>query len=150
MIARSSPRVRGNKVRGMKPIGVLVLLTVLAGCGSTSTSSSKDAAAKSPGSMAAVCVEVRAGIASYNAQDLDNVQPHFVKAEVVARKYAETSGNSQADDLLEAVKYFAAVPPANYSKDAGARKLFQKYKAVTLGYCEQDGGSTTTDPVRKT
>lgn len=99
--------------------------------------------------MAAVCVEVRAGIASYNSEDLDKVQPHFVKAEVVARRYAKASSSSRADDLLEAVKFFAAVPPTGYSKDAGARKLFRKYKAITLEYCEQDGGVTPTDPGRK-
>lgn len=100
--------------------------------------------------MAAVCVEVRAGIASYNSEDFDKVQPHFVKAEVVARRYAKASSSPKADDLLEAVKFFASVPPASYEKDAGARKLFRKYKAITLGYCEQDGGVTSTDPGRKT
>ena len=145
MIARNSPHIRG-----VKAVGALVLLTVLAGCGSTNTSNSKDAVAKSATSMAAVCVEVRAGIASYNSGDLESVQPRFVKAEVAAKKYAKASSSSRADDLLEAVKFFAAVPPASYSEDARARKLFQKYKAITLGYCEQDGGATPTDPGQQT
>ena len=112
----------------------LALLAALAGCGSSGDPKPSDAAT-APSAREATCIEVRAGVAAYNAQDLDAVQPHFVRAEVFARKYAKESSSREADDLLDAVKFFADVPPSGYSKDEAALKLFEKYKAITLGDC---------------
>ena len=117
-----------------KSLAGLALLAVLAGCGSSGDPKPSDAV-PTPSAREATCVEVRAGVAAYNAQDLDAVQPHFVRAEVFARKYATESSSREADDLLEAVKFFADVPPSGYSKDAASLKLFEKYKAITLGDC---------------
>ena len=116
-------------------IVTLAMLAVLAGCGPSKDPEPKATETSSSSPREDTCIEVRAGVASYNAQDLDSVQPHFVRAEVFARKYAKQSSGKEADDLLEAVRFFAKVPPSGYSKDAASMKLFEKYKAITLGDC---------------
>ena len=129
-----------------KPIVGLALLAVLAGCGSSGNPKPSDAAT-TPSAREATCIEVRAGIAAYNTQDLDAVQPRFVRAQVFAKKYAKESSSRKADELLEAVKFFADVPPSGYSKDAASSKLFEKYKAITLGDCVNgEQGGSTGDP----
>lgn len=127
------------KNEGMhKLIVAVALLAVLAGCGSSGDPKPK-AAAPAPTSSSSsredTCIEVRAGVASYNAHDLASVEPHFVRAEVFAKKYAKETPGKAAADLLEAVQFFATVPPAGYSKNAASLKLFEKYKAITLGDC---------------
>ena len=119
----------------------------MAGCGSSGDPKPKDDATSSSSPREDTCIEVRAGVASYNAQDLESVQPHFVRAEVFAKKYAKQSSAKEADDLLEAVKFFADVAPNDYNKNATSLKLFEKYKAITLGDCvnaDQDNSGEET------
>lgn len=122
-------------VRAVRPIVGLTLLAVLAGCGSSSTSKPKDVTTSSEARDSA-CIEVRAGIEAYNTNNFQNVQPHFVKAKVFAKAYATASKGTEADKLLEAIIFFTEVPPDSYAKDVKSSKLFEKYKAVTLGDCE--------------
>lgn len=129
-----------------KPIVALALLVIIAGCGSTNGPGPQGDKTSSSSPREDTCLEVRAGVASYNAQDLEGVQPHFVRAEVPAKRYAKESSSKAADDLLEAVRFFADVPPSDYSKDAASLKLFEKYKAITLGDCvngDQDNSGDT-------
>lgn len=113
------------------------VLAVLAGCGSTSTSKPIDDK-PSPSARESACVEVRTGIAAYNTKHFKEVQPSFVKAKVFAERYVKSSTDTAADKLLEAIIFFAEVPPDSYTKDAKTLKLFEKYKAITLGDCEND------------
>ena len=120
----------------------LVLSIVLTGCGSDTpekpTISSADAREK-------VCKLVRLGVTAYNDKDFDAVRPYFVEAKPFAQIHADGSKKSDASDLLEAVVFFAEVPPEEYSKDAASLKLFEKYKAITLGDCVdgQETGQST-------
>ncbi|MDQ3157597.1 MAG: hypothetical protein M3Q98_12885, partial [Actinomycetota bacterium] len=115
-------------------VTAVALLAVLAGCRSTDTAEPKDAPTTSS-AREDTCSEVRAGVDAYNAKNLDEVQPHFVRARVFAKRYAKDSSGAEADELLEAIEFFVKVPPSDYSKDAESAELFQKYKQITLGYC---------------
>lgn len=128
-------------MRHARAIVGLALLAVLAGCGSTSTSKPNDDTSGLSARESA-CVEVRAGIAAYNTKQFKEVQPYFVKAKVFAQRYAKASADTEADKLLEAISFFADVSPDSYSKDTKTLKLFEKYKAITLGDCESDGDPT--------
>lgn len=75
---------------------------------------------------------------------------HLIGADAFAKTYANQRSGKATDDLLEAVKFFADVPPSEYTKDAGARKLFERYKAIALGDCvdgdQDNSGETTGQP----
>lgn len=121
-------------------------VAVLTGCGSPGPSAPKDARPSSSSPREDACSEVRAGIAAYNAKDFGEVQPHFVRARVFAKTYAQKNPRPEADDLLVAIEFFAKVAPTAYAKTADSLRLFKKYKVITLGACENDGGEATPTP----
>lgn len=90
---------------------------------------------------AQTCAEVRAGIAAFNDRDYTGTVEHFVKAKPFARRYADLSDEKVADDLLEAVEYYAALPPRRYREAFAESRQFLKYQQITLGQCEV-GAST--------
>ena len=97
---------------------------------SSDPSESGSAAAGSP-----ACVEVREGIKAFNAGDYPVTVAHFKVALPLARAQADVSGSSEADDLLEAVRYYARLAPADYPEAARSSPEFAKYKSITLGQC---------------
>ncbi len=111
--------------------------------GAAACGGADDASTKSPkadlSAKESACVEVRAGIDAYNQLKFSEVQPHFVDAMPDAKAHAEKSDNRDAADLLEAIEFFADVPPLAYSKTPASKSSFEKYKAITLGQCEYGG-----------
>jgi len=97
--------------------------------------------------MDKTCVEVRSGIDAFNAGDFSSTVSHFEKAELLAEAYVKASDDDDADDLLEAVRYYADLPTKSYLEAARTSPDFARYKAITLGQCadgpEDDGGVVT-------
>ena len=98
--------------------------------GPSAPSASSSQTAGSP-----ACVEVREGIKAFNAGDYPVTVAHFKVALPLARAQADVSGSSEADDLLEAVRYYAQLAPEDYPEAARSSPEFAKYKAITLGQC---------------
>ncbi len=96
----------------------------------TDTPGSGSGTASSP-----ACVEVRAGIRAFNAGDFAETVAHFEVALPLARAQARTEGSAQAEDLLEAVRYYAELAPEDYPEAARSSPEFVRYKAITLGQC---------------
>ncbi|GAA0979865.1 hypothetical protein GCM10009562_26970 [Nocardioides aquaticus] len=156
---------------GMRRAAVLLLLPVLAACGgpaaddeptpdpssspssspSTSPSPEADDAPDAPSTGAApartpACAEVRAGIDAFNEGDYDETVARFVEAVPLAEE--QLDGSDRADQLLEAVRWYAALPPEDYPEAAVSSEEFQLYKAITLTQCDPvpDGGGPSTPP----
>ncbi|MGI9085287.1 MAG: hypothetical protein ACR2FE_08325 [Aeromicrobium sp.] len=114
-------------------------LGVLAGCGlgpfgGVDQKDIDDAASQT-------CAEVRSGIAAFNERDYDGTIDHFVRARTFAEKYADLSDEKQADELLEAVEYYATLPADEYREAFTTSRRFLEYKRITLGQCQT--GTTT-------
>ncbi len=86
------------------------------------------------------CVEVRAGIDAFNARDYQGTAGRFRLAVPLAQAQARTDPSRAADDLLEAVTYYAELAPKDYPQSAASSPEFAKYKAITLGQCMPVGG----------
>jgi hypothetical protein len=143
----------------MKPLLALLVIVVLGACSSGGTSSSASAAHPSAPSASATptvppvdppssgsggqpdasgtetCAEVRAGVDAFNRGDLTDTVDHFRKAVPLARARAATDGLDSSADLLEAVEYYAELPPQRYLRAAATSPAFARYKAITLGQC---------------
>lgn len=122
----------------MRPFVACSVLVMLTGCGLVSSEPDQDAI---DDAAAETCAEVRAGIAAFNRKDYAGTVDHFVKAEPLAKRYAELSDDKKADDLLEAVDYYAKLPAEEYPRAFANSRRFLEYKKVTLGQCES-GTST--------
>jgi hypothetical protein len=81
------------------------------------------------------CAEVRAGIDAFNAGDFAATVDHFRRALPLARAQGRSNASKAADDLVEAVSYYAALAPEDYPSSAASSSQFAKYKAITLGQC---------------
>ena len=86
-----------------------------------------------PGSTA--CDEVVRGIDAFNAGELDETVRHFELAVPLAESEADAADSRTADDLLEAVRYYADLPAEDYPEAAASSPEFARYKAITLGLC---------------
>ncbi len=150
----------------MRRTAVLVLLPVLVACGGPapggdperSPSPSRSASPApgpeepedaSPGAAPArtpACAEVRAGIAAFNAGDFEETVARFEEAVPLAED--QLDGSERADQLLEAVRWYAALPPEDYAEAAVSSPEFQVYKDITLGQCDPvpDGPVPSTPP----
>lgn len=155
----------------MRRAAVLLLLPVLAACGgpaadeapapgpsptsssSPSTSPSPDAddepGRPSTGAAPArtpACAEVRAGIDAFNDGDYEETVARFVDAVPLAEE--QLDGSDRADQLLEAVRWYAALPPEDYADAAVSSQEFQVYKAITLTQCDPvpDEAAPSTPP----
>lgn len=115
----------------------------LAACGS-SGSDSDDVATLSPRTLGAkTCVEVRAGIDAFNNHDFQGTQAHFKRAEVFAKLYYKKAQGAGSSTLLQAVDYYAHLPPKAYPEAARSSADFARFKAITLGQCEPADGPTS-------
>lgn len=106
--------------------------------------SSQAAPDQSPGSPGTpeqgttACEEVVAGIADFNAGDFAGTVVHFEAAVPLAESEAEATPGQQADDLLEAVRYYAELAPEAYQEASLSSPEFAKYKEITLRQCASD------------
>ncbi len=136
----------------MRIILAAVLLIFLSGCSSDqksgraeprkdpSASASAPAAPDRPEvSETKACSAVRAGINAFNAGDFSITVDEFRRALPLARAQAEDNPSKAADDLVEAITYYAELAPEDYPQSAVSSPEFLKYKAITLGQCVGDG-----------
>ena len=143
----------------MRLILVLVLLVGLGACSSERKSPGADpqdrptSSPSAPGSAVPTqpdasttpaCAQVRAGIDAFNANQFESTVAHFRVAQRLAREQFRTDPSAAADDLLEAVTYYAELAPEDYPESARSSTEFAKYKAITLGQCVSD-----TSPLQK-
>ena len=113
-------------------------LVVLAGCGLGSSQPDQDTI---DDAAAETCSEVRSGIDAFNEKNYTSTVDHFRKARPLAKRYADLSDDKKADDLLEAVEYYARLPAEDYQRAFANSRRFFEYKKITLGQCES-GAST--------
>lgn len=138
----------------MRRAAVLLLLPALVACGgpggeeepapapSGSSSPSPGTDDDEPGQPSTgaapagtpACAVVRAGIDAFNEGDFDETVDRFVEAVPLAEE--QLDGSEQADQLLEAVRWYAALPPEDYTEAAVSSEEFQVYKAITLTQCD--------------
>lgn len=92
------------------------------------------------------CEQVRAGIAAFNEGDYEETVARFEAAVPLAED--QVDGSTAADDLLEAVRWYADLPAEEYPEASISSPDFQRYKAITLGQCDPvpDGGGETSPP----
>jgi hypothetical protein len=79
------------------------------------------------------CEEVRTGIEAFNLGDYDGTVEHFEAAVPLAEE--QDDGSTKASELIEAVRYYAALDAEAYPEAARSSPEFAKYKAITLGQC---------------
>lgn len=96
---------------------------------------SDEPSAQPDASDSKACAEVRAGIDAFNAGDFATTIDHFELAVPLAEAQARSDSSKAADDLLEAVKYYAELAPEDYAESARSSPEFLKYKTITLGQC---------------
>ncbi|EFQ84123.1 hypothetical protein HMPREF0063_10839 [Aeromicrobium marinum DSM 15272] len=112
--------------------GMMLVAVALTAC-STGT----DAPAEDPDRAGdTTCQLVRAGIDAFNTGDVDGTIELFREALEPARDYADLSDDPVADDLLEAVQYYADLPADEYVEAFRTSEEFRRYQAITLGQCE--------------
>ncbi len=153
----------------MRRAALLLLLPALAACGgpaaddepapgpssspSSSPSPDADDEPDQPPTGAApartpACAAVRAGIDAFNEGEYDETVARFVEAVPLAEE--QLDGSDRADQLLEAVQWYAALPPEDYADAAVSSQEFQVYKAITLTQCDpvpDVAGPSTPPPV---
>lgn len=126
----------------MRLLVTLAAIVVLSACGAADEPRQTDTA--NPATNEDTCVEVRAGIKSFNDRDYAGTIDHFKKAKALAKAYDEKSSARDAAELLEAVEYYAELPADDYPRSALSSKDFARYKAITLGQCMSEDEGTLT------
>jgi len=124
---------------------VIVLLTGLAGCGSSASDPDPIASLSAKTLGAKTCVEVRAGIDAFNDHEYEATMQHFKKAEVFAKLYYRKAQGAGSASLLQAVDYYAHLPAKAYPRAARSSSEFARFKDITLGQCEPVA-APTPDP----
>lgn len=79
------------------------------------------------------CEKVRTGIEAFNLGDYDGTVEHFEAAVPLAEE--QDDGSTKAGQLVEAVRYYAALDAEAYQEAARSSPEFARYKAITLGQC---------------
>lgn len=122
----------------------LAALGSLAGCSDSSDEPVEIQADEAPSASGSdACAEVRDGIDAFNRGDFDETVDHFRTALPLAQQQADEAadegsddeGSAEADDLVEAVTYYAELAPDDYLESARTSEDFARYKAITLGQC---------------
>ncbi|WP_370248362.1 hypothetical protein [Nocardioides sp.] len=85
------------------------------------------------------CPEVRAGIDAFNAGDLDETVARFVAAVPLAEEAYAADPSPALEALLDAVRYYAALPAEQYLAASAGSPEFQVHKATTLTLCRYQG-----------
>lgn len=91
------------------------------------------------------CAEVRAGIDAYNLGDVEETVARFEAAVPLGEELA--AGDPSAEPLLEAIRYYAALPAAQYEA-ASPSPEFQRHKTVTLTQCAYGAGPAPSETPR--
>ncbi len=120
----------------MKLIVAAAVVLTLTACGSDSE---PGRAATSAELQQQACSEVREGVDAFNNADYAATVSHFKKAIAPATAFAKATSASDADDLLNAVRYYAGLQPREYPEAARTSSDFAKYKSITLGQCVPSG-----------
>ncbi len=141
-------------MNGVRTFAALLLAVVLAGC--TSGGDPDDAepgadstpfvpeTSKTPKpvvdlSGTEVCAKVRAGVDAFNLGDIEGTLAEFADAVPLAEQLAEDEPSTDADILLEAVRYYAAIPADEYVEASQTSSDFLRYKEYTLNECHAGG-----------
>jgi hypothetical protein len=136
-------------MRTLANVGLLLLIVLLpSACSSGSDGADRDDEPATPSSAEAfqqTCAEVRAGIDDFNRQDYAATVEHFEKAKVPATVNAKDDPEPEADALLDAVQYYANLPPEKYPEAARSSENFARNKAITLEQCAS-GEPIDADP----
>lgn len=119
-------------MRTLVTLTLVGVLGVLSACGSSDGKSGDLSAAEA---VQKTCEEVRAGIDEFNLEDYEGTVKHFQRAVAPAEIYATVQPEAEARALLEAVNYYATLPPEDYPKAARSSAEFARNKAVTLNQC---------------
>ncbi len=90
------------------------------------------------------CDEVRAGIDAFNVGEFDETVEHFEAALPLAEE--QDDGSELASQLIEAVRYYAALDADLYPEAARSSVEFAIYKAITLGQCVAGDVAVTPPP----
>ena len=138
-------------LRRLPTVVALVSLTALAACSadeagvvggrSTLADPTPRAQPESPSQPApddedlSACDEVVAGIEAFNRNDFDETVARFERAVPLAEAEDAAAGTRRSSDLLEAVRYYAALPAEDYPEASLTSPDFARYKQVTLGQC---------------
>lgn len=119
---------------------VLVLVAFASGCtGTDAPRSSDEAPSATPTEDATTvmdspaCEEVRAGIDAFNLGDFEGTVEHFEDALPLAEE--QDDGSAAAEQLVDAVRYYAELRPGRYPEAARSSPDFARNKAITLGQC---------------
>lgn len=118
----------------------MALVALSAGCTGAGGQSRSDPGASQavpepgvPVVDSAACEEVRTGIDAFNLGDYDGTVEHFEAAVPLAEE--QDDGSAEASQLVEAVRYYAALDAELYPEAARSSPEFARYKAITLGQC---------------
>lgn len=156
----------------MKAVAALVLLLALTACSGSDDGSGDDAtdapaaaprssppapsapdpsAPADPGLDLAttdVCDLVREGIDQFNLGDLEATIAAFEDAIAPAEQLAEDQPSADTRTLLDAVRYYAALPADEYAEANRSSPEFLRFKDFTLTECAYTGppGGATADP----
>ncbi|CAN5206521.1 hypothetical protein BH09ACT12_BH09ACT12_00370 [soil metagenome] len=91
---------------------------------------------EAPGSSdTTACDEVVAGIDAFNLGDFEETVARFEQAVPLAEAEDAAAGTRASAELLEAVRYYAALAPDDYLPASVASPDFARYKTITLGQC---------------
>lgn len=112
--------------------------SMLSPSASPSPSQSADPAPEDGTPQETACDEVAAGIAAFNAGDLEATVAGFERALPLAEEEDARAGSRASADLLEAVRYYADLAPQDYPEASLSSPDFARYKAITLGQCLAD------------
>lgn len=88
-----------------------------------------------PAPAGTACEEVVAGIEAFNRGELDETVASFERAVPLAEAEDDEAGTQRSADLLEAVRYYAALPAEDYPEASLTSRDFARYQAITLGQC---------------
>lgn len=95
--------------------------------------SSEPGAGRDPGTAA--CAEVKAGVDAFNEGDFTESVARFRAAVPLAEERAEEYPSRRADLLLEAVRWYADLPPEDYPEASRESERFARYQRITLAQC---------------
>ncbi len=127
-------RSAASSVLGMRSVVATALLLALTACGSDAEREPTAAELQQK-----TCSQVREGVDAFNSNDYEETVAYFKKAIDPATAFAKKSSSTVADDLLNAVRYYAGLQPSDYPEAARTSSDFAKYKTITLGQCVPPG-----------
>lgn len=123
-----------------------LLVTLLAVLALTSACTGGDAQDEgAQGAFDRTCSLVRSGVAAFNEGDYDTTVERFRAAEDPARELSEATDDERADELLEAVEYYADLPAEDYQEAFETSPEFKRHQATTLGQCGDAGPEDSPD-----